>query len=35
MSKKELKGFNKKLVAVGTKLPEDIVELIEKKIIPK
>jgi Arc/MetJ-type ribon-helix-helix transcriptional regulator len=35
MSKKELEGFNKKLVAVGTKLPEGIIKLIEKKIIPK
>jgi Arc/MetJ-type ribon-helix-helix transcriptional regulator len=35
MSRKEPEEFKKKLVPVGTKLPDDIVELIEKRIIPK
>jgi Arc/MetJ-type ribon-helix-helix transcriptional regulator len=35
MSRKEPEEFKKKLVPVGTKLPDDIVELIERKIIPK
>jgi Arc/MetJ-type ribon-helix-helix transcriptional regulator len=35
MSRKEPEEFNKKLKAVGTKLPEGIIKLIERKIIPK
>lgn len=35
MSRREPEEFKKKLVPVGTKLPEDVVEAIEKEIIPK
>ena len=35
MSRKEPEEFKKKLVPVGTKLPDDIVELIERRVIPR
>lgn len=35
LKRKRPEEFRKKLIPVGTKLPSDVVELIEKRVIPK